>query len=65
MKRQKSTHVTEIEHQLPSGVTVSFREDSSVNPSTFIIFKAADAASQAAAEGKLTAFFNSLLAEVR
>lgn len=65
MKRQKSTHLTEIEHQLPSGVTVTFREDSSVNPSTFIIFRATDGASQAAAEGKLTAFFNSLLAEIR
>lgn len=64
MKKQTSTHQTEIEAQLPGGVSIAFREDSNLNPSTIIIIKSASGQNPAAADNLIRGLLTTLLAEL-
>jgi len=64
VKKQVSTFKTEIELQLPAGVSVVFREDSSFNPSTFITLRAESSQNAAAADNLIRQFLTNLLGEL-
>lgn len=63
-KKQSAAYSTEIEAQVPTGVSVSFREESSLNPSQIIILKASSPQNAAAADNAIRGLLTTLLAEL-
>lgn len=64
MKKQSSTFSTVVEATIPVGVSVTFREDSNLNPSAFIVIKASSEQNAAAADNMIRGLLTALLGEL-
>ena len=64
MKKQEAQFSTAIEAQVPSGVSVSFREESSLNPSQIIILTGVSSQNATQSENAIRGLLNTLLAEL-
>lgn len=63
-KKQTAKYQTEIEAQVPAGVTVAFREESSLNPPQIIIMRGSSPLNVAQADQAIRDLLTVLLAEL-
>jgi len=64
VKKTSSQHSSEISAQVPAGVTISFKEDITVNPSQFIVIKGVSDQNPAQADNVIRGLLTTLLAEL-